>query len=631
MPLRENSMSDYKKDLSNESTVVMNAGEIDEQIRLMREKAISEIQNAEKDGFVIPPDDYDMTIAESVSASEVDELPVPEDDEQIIEPEEEAEEEEFDSADEKAKHKKKVRILVACAIVAAILIGVLVAIIVAKNAHKKAEYEQSFEKAQSYYYDEQYDDALEALRRAMGVEKTDECLLLMSECYEAKNDYVNALAILDSSSSGDVKIKERIRELKKAQAAYEKGNTVIIDYEEYPVDTTSLDLSGKGLKSSELSELSKLTELTSLKLSNNKITDLGFLKPLKKLVSLDLSRNKIEEIDSLSRLTSLKTLHLDGNQISDFEPLYKLTKLTTLTISGMKIGEKQLKELKEALPNCMITSDEAEKDVEDITIGGKTFKSNVKELDLSKCGVSDITALSACTELESINLSGNYISNIAVLMDMPKLKSVNLSRNSISDIRPLMSLTTIEYLDLSGNKVSSVAALGELTALANLNLSGNQIKDFAPISKLVLLSSLNLSGCGMTDASLENLYKLKELDKLNIEDNDISVSAYNKLQSALPKCSISHSEFEKIVLGKKSFEPDAKVVDASNLGLRDISAVEGFVCVERMDLSNNNIGDLAPLFGLKTLKELDLSGNNLNDEQKTAITTELPNCKVYFE
>lgn len=623
-------MSDFKNNLSDESTVVMNTGDIDEQLRILREKAMEDAQKTVNDSFVIPPEvpeDFDMTIVGS--SVEEDEPLQPELDEQVLEPEDEPQGD-TESDDEHAKHKKKMRIFVICAVVAAILVGVLVAVIVAKNAHKKAEYETYLEKAQTYYYDEQYDDALEALRRAMGVDKTDECLLLMADCYEAKNDYVNALAILDSSTSGDVAIKKRIRELKKAQEAYEKGNTVIIDYEEYPIDITSLDLSKKGLKSSELTDISKLTELTSLKLGKNKITDIAFLKPLGKLVSLDLSNNNIEEIDVLGKLKSLKTLHLDGNEIEDFEPLYKLTKLTALTITDIKISEKQLKELKEALPNCVITSDEAEKDIIDITVGGKTFKSDVKELDLSGRGISDITALSDCTELESINLSGNYISNISVLMDMPKLKTVNLAKNSINDVRPLMSLTTIEYLDISGNKVTSIAALGELTALENLNLSGNAIKDFSPIKKLVLLNKLYLSDCNLTDEALPNLYKLKELSSLSIENNNISITAFNKLQEELPKCSISHSEFEKIVLGKKSFEQDARVVDASNLGLKDISAASGFLCVEKLDLSNNSITDVSPLFELKTLKELDLSGNNLSLEQKDAIQSKLPNCTIYF-
>lgn len=49
----------------------------------------------------------------------------------------------------------------------------------------------------------------------MEVKKTDECLLLMSRCYEAKYDYVNAIAILESSTSGSDEIKSEIERLKK--------------------------------------------------------------------------------------------------------------------------------------------------------------------------------------------------------------------------------------------------------------------------------------------------------------------------------------------------------------------------------------------------------------------------------
>lgn len=37
----------------------------------------------------------------------------------------------------------------------------------------------------------------------------------MSRCYEAKYDYVNAIAILESSTSGDEKIKPRSNGSKK--------------------------------------------------------------------------------------------------------------------------------------------------------------------------------------------------------------------------------------------------------------------------------------------------------------------------------------------------------------------------------------------------------------------------------
>lgn len=612
-------------ELSSNATVVMNADEIDEKLRIMREKVINDSKPVE-DNFVIAPDDLDFTVIEENPEPNY----APELEEQILQADDEDADEMFYDESEKAVHKKKVRKLVVFAVIAAALIGILIAVIIAKNAHNNAEYIGNYRNAQINYNEGNYDKALESLRQALSIKKTDECLILMSECYEAKDDYVNALAILESSTSGDEKIRQRIKELKKAQKAYENGKVIVLNGDEYPVDITSLDLSDKGMRSRQLSRVSMLTELTSLKLSKNRIDSIDFLKNLNKLVSLDLSENKIENIEALSGLSSLKTLHLDGNDVKSFEPLYHLTNLTTLTISDMKISKSQLNDLKQALPNCIITSDDAENDVVEIKLGGKTFNSDVRELDLSGRNISDISALSDCTELETLNLSGNSISDISTLMDLPKLRSVNLSNNKLSDIGPLMTITTIEYLDLSGNSISSIAALGELTALDELSLKGNKIGDFSPLSRLLLLEKLDLTNCGMTDNSVPCLYKLKDLSKLSLEKNNISLRAYNKLKAEFPNCNISHSDFPKVTLGKKTFAAETVNVDASGLGLRDISAVRGLGCVERMDLSNNSISDVSPLMELDTLRELNLAGNNISPDQRSALTNALPNCRINF-
>lgn len=627
-------MSNYfenETDLNNEKTVVMNADEIDEKIRLMGEQTVNE-PKYDTESFVIPPDFYDMTVEEKVPLPEEkqDDFVAAPLEEQVLMPDFDEFGEEVPASDAGKKHKKKTRKLVICAIVAVVLVGILACVIAAKHSRGDAEYISNYDMAQHYYDDGEYDKALDALRQAMSIDKTDECLLLMADCYEAKHDYVNAIAILESSNTQSSEIKERIEELKRAQQAYEDGNKVIIDGEEYQVNITSIDLSGRRLRSGELTELERLTELTSLKLAKNRIESLNFLKPLNQLVSLDLSENEITDIDVLARLTSLKTLHLDGNKIKDFEPLYNLKNLTKLSITDIKINESQLKELKEALPNCSISSDEAEKDVKEIKLGGKTFNSDVKELDLSNRSISDISALKDCTELEILNLAGNSVQDISILLDLPKLRSVSLENNNISDIGPLMSLTTLEYLNLSGNKISSVAALSELTALNELSLKGNKIGDFSPLSNLVLLDMLDLTNTGITDSSLQYLYKFKDLARLALDNNNISMKAYNKLKEELPNCNISHSDFGKITLGSKSFAADAISVDASGLGLKDISAAAGFACVEKMDLSNNNISDLTPLYGLDTLTELKLSGNKLSTGQINELKNALPNCNVIY-
>lgn len=561
----------------------------------------------------------------------------------------------IDRRAEEKEHRRKKKLLIVCVAAVAALAALLVLILALKSGGEAKEYRQAYEKAQTYYYDGEYDKALEKLREAMAIDKTDECLLLMSQCYEAKYDYVNAIAILESSNSDSESIKKRIELLKKAKEEYDSGKVVLICGEQYDVETTVLDLSGKGARSGRLADVGKLTELTSLKLSDNKITTLDFLEPLGKLVSLDLSNNEIIDISALAGLKNLRTLHLDGNEVKDFTPLYGLNKLTMLTICDIEIKESQLKQLKEKLPGCVIYSDEAKEDVIDITLGGKTFKSNVTELDLSGSGVKDISQLSVCTKLTKLDLSGNSISDISALVDIPGLTELDLSDNSIGDISPLVSMTKLTKLDLSNNSIKSVAALKELSKLTELQIGGNKLGSFSVIGKLTALKTLGLNDTGLEDSDLSGLYALKNLKKLNIEDNSaLTESGVSALQKKLPGCTISHSELVRsIELGGKSFPSDSETVEATDLGLTDISRVSGFTnlkhldlsknqissvsalsaltSLETLDLSDNKITDVSPLHSLTGLKQLWLGGNNLSADQIDALRAALPDCYISVE
>ena len=557
--------------------------------------------------------------------------------------------------EEKAYERKtrgKKRVIMICGIAVAVLALMLVGTLLLKNSAQNREYEQAYKQAQLLYYDGKYDEALEQLRNAMAIDKTDDCLLLMSQCYEAKYDYVNAIAILEGSSSGSDVIKKRIEFLEEAKERYESGQVVLICGEQYDIKTTVLDLSGKGIRSGRLSDIGRLTELTSLKLANNEITELDFLTPLEKLVSLDLSNNQISDITPLAQLKKLRTLHLDNNDIKDFSPLYDLSELTMLTIGGIEVSQSQIKELKTRLPGCLIYNDEANTDIVEVHLGGKTFKSDVTKLDLSDCSITNLSALSVCTSLEELRLSGNYIRDIGPLLDIPKLRVLDLSNNMISDIRPLMSMTTLEHLNLAGNKISSITALSQLKQLKELVLNGNDIDGTQNLAKLSALKILGLKDTGISDADLERLYNLKNLTVLALENNpDITESGVNQLKKKLPQCKVTHSEFEKkIVLGGKEFSASTESVDASSLGISDISAAAGFKSVRHLDLSNNvissvtalsslktletldlsdnNIGDVSPLYSLKNLKMLHIEQNGLSAEQVSELRAALPDCTI---
>ena len=559
-----------------------------------------------------------------------------------------------EKADERKTRGKK-RVIIICGIVVAVLALMLVGTLLLKNSAQNREYEQAYKQAQLLYYDGKYDEALEQLRNAMAIDKTDDCLLLMSQCYEAKCDYVNAIAILESSNSGSDVIKKRIEFLEEAKERYESGQVVLLCGEQYDIKTTVLDLSGKDIRSGRLSDIGRLTELTSLKLADNEITELEFLTPLQKLVSLDLSNNQITDITPLAQLKKLRTLHLDNNDIKDFSPLYDLSELTMLTIGGIEVSQSQIKELKTRLPGCLIYSDEANTDIVEVHLGGKTFKSDVTKLDLSDCSITDLSALSVCTGLEELRLSGNYIRDISPLLDIPKLRVLDLSNNMISDIRPLMSMTTLEHLNLAGNKISSITALSQLKQLKELVLNGNDIDGTQNLAKLSALKILGLKDTGISDADLERLYNLKNLTVLALENNpDITESGVNQLKKKLPQCKVTHSEFEKkIVLGGKEFSASTESVDASSLGISDISAAAGFKSVRHLDLSNNvissvsalsslktletldlsdnNIGDVSPLYSLKNLKMLHIEQNGLSAEQVSELRAALPDCTIIVE
>ncbi len=611
-------MSDtIKKDPNEEKTVVVKKSDIEQQLhKLDEEKTVLDTVNESYKSIFDPELEEILRETEGYELTPQDEDGEPEYDEPEYtdEPGSSAEEIIREQA-ERREHKKKKKLIVICAAIVAALAAMLALILLMKNGGAEKDYDKAFNQAQEYYYAGDYDSALSKLREVMEIKKTDECLLLMSRCYEAKYDYVNAIAILESSTSGDEKIKSEIERLKKAKDDYDNGKIVVICGEQYDVETTVLDLSDRGAGSAALKDIAKLTELTSLKLSDNKISDLNFLSSLKKISSLDLSNNKISDISPLKKLSSLRTLHLDGNEIEDFSPLYDLDGLSMLTIGDMDIKQSQLKKLKEELPDCIIYSDDAKEDVIEIKLGGKTFDNNVTELDLSGCDVHDIALLSVCTKLKKLDLSDNAISDISALVDLPELCELDLSNNRISDISPLMSVAKLKYLNLSDNRIKSVAALQDLTALEELNLSSNELGGIAAIGRLTNLKTLWMDDVGLKDASLEELYGLKNLKKLSIKDNtELSEAAMATLQKKLSGCTISHSELRReIVLGSKSFACDAETVEANGLGLSDISKVSGFSNVKHLDLSNNAISRLSPLSQLKTLETLDLSNNRISD------------------
>ncbi len=125
--------------------------------------------------------------------------------------------------------------------------------------------------------------------------------------------------------------------------------------EDFRTDITSLRI--ESTEMSTLYGLEKFDRLETVELGRNRIENLTPFQnshSRDKIRYLDLSFNRIQDISPLSALSSLETLDLRSNQIVSLRPLMRMTQLKKLDISGNPLQEKQVEELRRALPDCEI-------------------------------------------------------------------------------------------------------------------------------------------------------------------------------------------------------------------------------------------------------------------------------------
>lgn len=155
---------------------------------------------------------------------------------------------------------------------------------------------------------------------------------------------------------------------------------------------------------------------------------------------------------------------------------------------------------------------------------------NLHTLKLEKVGLSDVGLSHICClpSIEVLKLNGNEISGNALhwISNLRNLRALDISANSNiagECLNVLRSLHKLERLDIShlslvDSDISHVAELGNLT---DLSICGNQL----------------------TSASLQHLYKLKNLRHLHLWNNaDVDEDAAKTLKDVLPSCTIKFGD-----------------------------------------------------------------------------------------
>ena len=160
-------------------------------------------------------------------------------------------------------------------------------------------------------------------------------------------------------------------------------------------------------------------------------------------------------------------------------------------------------------------------------------------------------------------LNNNQISNISAVSGLTNLQTLLLYDNQISDISALSGLTNLQTLYLDNNQISDISALSNLTKLQTLYLDKNNIEDITPINNMS-----SLQKCKVNNQTInKTITSGKEivLPQILIDAKNSSSIAYvgSGIDYQLTNCTIS-SDGKKVIVNDG--ETTAKVTIGGTTG-----------------------------------------------------------------
>ena len=190
-------------------------------------------------------------------------------------------------------------------------------------------------------------------------------------------------------------------------------------------------------------------------------------------------------LDDIKNITSIDALDVSNNKyLRSIDPLGELSNLKTLNLSGSGITDlTPIRNLTELV-----------------------------ELDVSGTQVSDLTPLKYSDKLQRLMATNTIVDDISVLEKMPNLRSLDISRTGVLDISSLASVDSLKYLHMDAAPVSDLTPLSSISGLVELVASRTLVRDLTPLSQLKKLEVLNLDSTYFEDiTALRGLSALRTL------------------------------------------------------------------------------------------------------------------------
>lgn len=249
------------------------------------------------------------------------------------------------------------------------------------------------------------------------------------------------------------------------------------------------------------------------------------LAAIKTIESLDLQDSAIQSRD-LALLKSWPKLSSLGlpNPIDDetVKHLQACGRLSSLTLGNREISAAEIrrlaacKSLRKLMLTCATLSGEALE-----ALSGLAMLESIEMID---CGLTDehLQHLQGLPPLEELALPRNEINGpgLAHLAKL-KIKSLGLEFNNVRDetLKDLTQLRNVEDIRLS-----------YCFGITDVGIQSGTLQSMSHLKKLALRGVKKV-----TNASIEDLAKIKSLEHLNIRQNGITVEGCEQLKQAMPK------------------------------------------------------------------------------------------------
>ena len=101
-----------------------------------------------------------------------------------------------------------------------------------------------------------------------------------------------------------------------------------------------------------------------------------------------------------------------------------------------------------------------------------------------KANIPNLLPLAKLTNLEELDIGDCGVSDLSGAERLTQLRVLTADHSQISDISPLAGLINLHALRLQHNKISNVSALVGLVNLRGLNISHNSVYDISPLLQL---------------------------------------------------------------------------------------------------------------------------------------------------